>query len=280
MILHKVIFFQYPFSRFSGVGYFILSNHQLTVCLTVSNHILYGTLFTSSFIFNITHTSYSIYMSISYTYILTAIFFVTTVCTFGSARTVEESGNASVVPTTKLVGPARGIVAPERGLVGSVGTVYATVANPRLYNTMAVVFAFELVGSAFGQSSDFRATLQNNRLQQTINKCVIISGYSEYFLNIFKKYFNQVRVERLLKVYSEGLIIIIKVRQLHYVFILLYCHFPGFTKTNINIFVSRIIVLSYYKYNDFSFNQSRETFPFCFVYEHYYYIIQNARMIF
>lgn len=103
---------------------------------------------------------------------LTAIFFVTTVGAFGGAGTMQESGNAGVVPATELVGTARGVVAPVSGLVGSVGAVHATVANPRLYDAMAVVVAFELVGPAFRQSGDFRTTLRKNRSRQTVGKYV------------------------------------------------------------------------------------------------------------
>lgn len=72
---------------------------------------------------------------------------------------MKESGNASVVPAAKLIRSARGVVAPVRRLVGSVGAVDATVANPRLYDAMTVIVAFELGGTALRHSGGFRTTL-------------------------------------------------------------------------------------------------------------------------
>jgi len=90
---------------------------------------------------------------------LTAIFFVAAVGAVGRTGTMEESGNARVVPTTELVGPTRGVVAPVRRFVGSVGAVYAAVAYPRLYDAVAVVVALKLGRTALRRSGRFGATL-------------------------------------------------------------------------------------------------------------------------
>jgi len=87
-----------------------------------------------------------------------AVFFVATIGAVGRTGTVEESGNARVVPATELVGPTSGVVASVRRFVGSVGAVHAAVAHPRLYDTVAVVVALELGRTALRHSGSFGAT--------------------------------------------------------------------------------------------------------------------------
>jgi len=86
-----------------------------------------------------------------------AVFFVATVGAVGRTGTVEKSGNARIVPTTKLVGPTSGVVASVRRFIGSVGAVHAAVAHPRLYDAVAVVVALELGRTALRYPSSFGA---------------------------------------------------------------------------------------------------------------------------
>lgn len=94
--------------------------------------------------------------------VLTAPFFVAAVRAVGRAGTVQESGNARVVPATELVGPARGVVAPVRRFVGPVRAVHAAVAHPSLYHAVAVVFALELGRTALRHSGRLEAALRDN----------------------------------------------------------------------------------------------------------------------
>jgi hypothetical protein len=87
-----------------------------------------------------------------------AVFFVATVGAVGRTGTMEESGNARVVPTTELVGPTSGVVAPVRRFVRSVCAVYAAVAYPRLYDAVAVVVALKLGRTALRRSGRFGTT--------------------------------------------------------------------------------------------------------------------------
>jgi len=90
---------------------------------------------------------------------LTAAFFVATVGAVRGAGTMQEPGNARVVPATELVGPARAVVAPVRRFVGSVGAVHAAVAHPRLYHAVAVVVALELGRTTLRHSGRLQAAL-------------------------------------------------------------------------------------------------------------------------
>lgn len=74
---------------------------------------------------------------------------------------MEESGNARIIAAPELIGPTSGVVTPVRRFVGSVSTVHASVTNPRLYDTMTAVFAFELGRTALRYSGRVFATLHN-----------------------------------------------------------------------------------------------------------------------
>ena len=90
---------------------------------------------------------------------LTAIFFVAFVGALRFSRANETTWDASSIFALKLVAPAGHVFTHGHVLVGTIGTIFVSIAYPRTMNTSYPIFTFKFSSQAVADWLDVLRTV-------------------------------------------------------------------------------------------------------------------------